>query len=152
MLATSGVDVDAEQAAEHGRRQLRCEVDQRGVACSAAEDADRREASLEPADGQRPSGCAPGEQPGMRVGAADDGAAVPIAVQLLHERPEWGGQVNGYVTEKELNPLRVGDDLVAGEKGDVGEGLAVEQHEQAVHAVRRGEVLVVQERFTVAHR
>jgi hypothetical protein len=36
----------------------------------------------------------------MRVGTADDGAAVPVAVQLLHERPEWDGQVNGHVTEK----------------------------------------------------
>ena len=81
----------------------------------------------------------------MRVGAADDGAAVPVAVRLLHERPEWGGQVNGRVTEKELDAARSLDDLIAGEKRYVGEGLAVEQHEQAGHAVRRGEVFVVQE-------
>ena len=95
-------------------------------------------------DSGRP-GVRPGNSQGWRVGAADHGAAVPVAVQLIHERAEWDGQVNGHVTEEQLDAVRGGDDLVTGEKRDVGEGLAVEQHEQARHAVRCGEVLVVQE-------
>ena len=69
-----------------------------------------------------------------------------VAVEeLADELAEGFGQVEGDGAEEQLDPLGAAGDLVAGEAGDAGQRLSVEQHEQPGDAVLDGVSVVVEE-------
>src|SRR5713226_2695107 len=136
--------MDAEQPGECDGRELGGEVHEGGVATGAAVDAQAREADLELGGGERMAGGSSGEDPWLVVGACDGGAAVRAVEELAGEFVQRCGQVEGDGAEEQLDPQWAVGDLAAGEAGDAGQGLSVEQHEQAGHAVLDGVAVVVE--------
>jgi len=108
-------------------------------------DAQAREAHFELGGGQRMAGGSSGEGPWLIVGAGDSCAAVRAVEELAGELVERCGQVEGDSAEEQLDPPGVAGDLVAGEAGDTGQRLSVEQHEQPGDAVLDGVSVVVEQ-------
>src|SRR5260370_13745848 len=136
--------MDAEQPGECDGRELGGEGHEGGVATGAAVGGQAREAARELGGGERMAWGSSGEDPWLVVGSGDGGAAVRAVQELAGEFVQRCGQVEGDGAEEQLDPQRAVGDVVAGEAGDAGQGLSVEQHEQAGHAVLDGVAVVVE--------
>ena len=108
-------------------------------------DAQAREADFELGGGKRMTGGSSGERPWLIVGAADGCAAVSAVEELADELAERFGQVEGDGAQKQPDLLGAVGDLVAGEAGDAGQRLSVEQYEQPGDTVLDGVSVVMQE-------
>src|SRR5208282_651796 len=102
------------------------------------------EAYLELGGGERMAGGSSGEGPWLVVGAAHDSPSVAAVEELADELVQRCGQVEGDGAEEQADPEGAVGDLVTGEAGDACQGLPVEQHEQAGHAVLDGVAVVVE--------
>ena len=121
----------------------RGELEQGAVPGAADRDAERGESPPQALVADRLTGAAPGEQPllpareglreaeGGRVGRAP---GREVAGQLVQR---WGQQ-QGFAAEADGGAPVVGGDVAAAQRREAAHGLAVEQHQAAGEAVRRG--------------
>jgi len=108
-------------------------------------DAQAREADFELGGGKRMTRSSSREGPWLILGADRGCPAVGSAEELADELAEGFGQVERDGAEEQLDLLGAADDLAAGEPGDAGDRLPVEQDEQPGDTVLDGAGAVVEE-------
>jgi hypothetical protein len=121
-------------------------VDECGSSAGTSVDAEFAEADTEPGRAERLSGLEAGEQPGGVGGGTDAGVGVDGVEEVADQPGERFGDGGGVGAEPQgEGAVVVVVDLVAGDQGDAGQRLGVEQDETAGDAVGELEGVVVEQ-------